>query len=609
MTSINGVVATLASFLFLAAGAIGSPSHTFGWKGRDFLLDGKPFQIRSGEMHYSRVPREYWHDRLKKMKALGLNTVASYMFWNVHEPEPGHFHFTGNDDVAAFVKAAQEEGMYVLLRPGPYACAEWEWGGYPYWLANIPDIKVRTQDPRFIEACKRYLTQVGKELAPLQITHGGPILMVQVENEYGSFGNDKVYLGEIRDMLKGAGFDVPLYTVDGSDDPMLHGGTIDGVLACVNFGEDPADNIAKLAKYRPDQPLMNGEFYPGWFDQWGGQHYQSGPETKAKDIEWMMEHNVSFNLYMVHGGWTPGFMNGANSDSGHYHPQVSSYYDDTCIDDTGQITQKGVAFRNVIEAHLPAGESLPPLPASVGVEFRKDAQPMLEQAGLFDNLPEPIKSDMPKTFEELHQPYGFVLYRTHVNDSGRKLQLPDLQDRAIVYVDGVEVGILDRRLKQTELELHDGSQSSTLDILVENLGRINYGREIQGERKGISQALIDGTPLKGWLIYKLPMTDLSHLKFGTTKAKGPTFYRANMERQAGDQSDVLFDMRDWHKGSVWLNGRNLGRFWHIGAQQTMYAPGPWFKGGQNEVVIFDLEGMENPAIKTTGQMIWEQHGE
>ncbi len=584
--------------LVLAVASISAAQHTFTTTGEQFKLDGKPFQIRSGEMHYSRVPRPYWRDRLRKMKAMGLNTVGTYMFWNVHEPEPGKFHFEGNDDVAAFVKDAQADGMYVLLRPGPYACAEWEWGGYPYWLANISDLKVRSRDPRFLVACKRYLEAVAKQLAPLQITKGGPILLVQVENEYGSYGNDMIYKEFIRDTLKGSGFDCPLYTVDGPSESMITGGTLPDVFAAVNFGGDAEGAFKELAKYRSGQPLMCGEFYPGWFDQWG-QGHSLVPLGDLKDFEWMMSHGVSFSMYMVHGGWTPGFMNGANVDGGNYHPQTNSYYDDTCIDDAGRLTAKFDAYRAVITKYLPSSEKPTEKPlaaATIGIpriEFT-------ECAALVDNLPKPVASSRPLSFEELAQPYGFVLYRHPVPPGTAYLELGNLQDRAVLFRERV---VIDRRLNERAKSLT--IDSGQLDILVENLGRVNYGKEIVGERKGITGGVFwDHKEVVGnWLNYQFPMSDLKGLRFSKTMKSGPAWYRASFD--LSNVGDTFLDMRNWNKGVVWVNGHNLGRYWRIGSQQSTYVPGCWLKKGRNEIVLFELGDVQDKTVKGVTDPIWE----
>ena len=593
--------------IFLLAVAASAQVHTFTTTGDHFLLDGKLFQIRSGEMHYSRVPRPYWRDRLLKMKAMGLNTIATYMFWNVHEPEPGHFHFSDNDDVAAFVKTAQSVGMYVLLRPGPYACAEWEWGGYPYWLANIPDLKVRSSDPRFLDACSRYLNEVGKQLAPYQITKGGPILMVQVENEYGSYGNDKQYLGFIRDTLKHSGFDCPLYTVDGPSDSMIQGGTLPDVFAAMNFGDNPQGAFQELAKFRTGQPKMCGEFYPGWFDQWG-QGHSVVPLGDLKDFEYMMANGISFNLYMVHGGWTPGFMNGANVDGGDYHPQTNSYYDDTCIDDAGRPTKKFYAYQAIIKKYLPVAEKLPSLPAPIPaisvpkIEFKM-------ASSLMNDLPQGVGSDRPLTFEELHHPYGFVLYVAPIPSGDGTLELRDLQDRAIM-LDLTQT--LDRRKHESTIKFHAGSGKSKAEpygILVENLGRVNYGKDIVTERKGVAGGVYwNGKEITGpnlWLNIPIDLSDPDDITYSSKETGPPAWYRAYFSLDK--TGDTFLDMRNWNHGVIWVNGHNLGRYWHIGPQQTTYVPGCWLKKGRNEIVIFETGDVKDKSVVGVTEPIWEDH--
>lgn len=593
-------VLAITAFALIAAIVGAAPKHTFTWANGQFLLDGKPFQIRAGEMHFSRVPREYWHDRLRKLRAMGLNTVGTYMFWNVHEPEEGKFNFSGNADVAAFVRAAQEEGLWVLLRPGPYACAEWEWGGYPYWLANIPQLKVRSNDPRFLDAVHCYLREVGKQLAGLQIGHGGPILLTQVENEYGSYGSDKLYLGDIRDALRRSGFDGQLYSVDGAW--ALKGGTLPDVLPAVNFGDNPEGAFKDLQAFRPNVPNMNGEYYPGWFDQWGNPHSVTPLDRSVKDIEWMMERGASFSLYMVHGGWTPGFMNGANVDDGHYHPQTPSYYDDTCLDVSGRPTEKYRALREVILRHLPQGETTPAPPIDAPAIILPPIE-LNESAALFDHLPRPVKSDRPLSFEELHQAYGFVLYRTRlVRAFSGPLVLEGLQDRATVYADGRLSGVIDRRMGSVPLRV-DLPAGATLDVLVENLGRVNYGKEILGERKGFSQARLGSLDLNGWRIYKLPMSSVKAIRYGSKPANGPSYFRGSFD--VATLGDAFLDMRGWNKGVVWVNGHNLGRYWRIGAQQTIYVPGCWLKKRSNELVVFELDPTGQTAVPTVDHMIWD----
>ncbi|HWD41274.1 MAG TPA: beta-galactosidase family protein [Fimbriimonas sp.] len=578
--------------LLLLAGAVlaisSPPKHTFRAEGSQLLLDGKPFQIRCGEMHYPRVPREYWRDRFKKMRAMGLNTVCTYAFWNLHEPKPNQYDFSGNNDIAEFVREAQQEGLWVLLRPGPYSCAEWEWGGFPYWLARIPNIKVRTSDPRFVKAATDYLHHLGEQLAPLQVTHGGPILMVQVENEYGSFGSDMTYKRSIEKALKDAGFDTQLYTADGPSDSMLAGGTLPDVLPVANFGGDPAGAFKELEKFRPGTPKMCGEFYPGWFDSWGKPHAHTSTEALAKDIETMEDEKASYSLYMVHGGTTFGFMNGANWYDNGYWPQTTSYDYSTTIDEAGRPTDKFYAFRKVVQAHLAPGEILPdPPPAQPVISIPPiDMKPT---EALFDIIGKPVKSEQPKSFEDLDQAYGFVLYRTYLKEPIKgSIEFQDLRDRAQIFVDGGAVGTAYRGDKPQKFDL-DAPEGSRLDILVENMGRINYGPRLIGEHAGLGPVLADGKPISGWEMYKLPFDEApaQTAPAHTIMPGVPAVFKGTFN--LSETGDTFLDTRAWTKGVAWINGHNLGRFWSEGPQQTLYVPGPWLKKGENELIVLELE--------------------
>jgi len=593
---------------FLWAGGNGAASpavkapHTFGWKGEQFLLDGKPFQILSGEMHYARIPRAYWRDRLKKLKAMGLNTVSTYMFWNFHEPRPGEFDFTGRRDVAAFVRTAQEEGLWVMLRPGPYSCAEWDFGGFPAWLLATPDIRVRSTDPRFLKAARRYMLHVGVELAPLQITRGGPIVVAQVENEYGSFGSDKVYMNAIRKMIVDAGFEVPLFTADGPLPRMLSGGTLPNVLSFINFGSDPAKQFDLFAKFRRNVPRMCAEFYPGWFDHWGEIHHRGNNQNLMEGVTWMLENGVSFNLYMFHGGTSFGFMNGANYGDA-YQPDVTSYDYDAPLDEAGQPRAKYFDLQKLIKQHSPA-ESLPALPPPLPV-IEIPRFELTESASMFDLLQEPIRSEKPKVMEFVGQSYGFILYRWYVErPTAGKLQITKMSDYAVLYQGQDKLAELDRRFQQDTVDL-ELAPAQALDILVENMGRINYGPHMVNDRKGITEKVtLNGKELKNWEIYPLPLSDLSGLRFSPKTKRGPRFYRETF--QLDSIGDTFLDMRGWGKGHVWVNGHHLGRYWKIGPQQTLFLPGAWLQTGTNEIIVLEIEeggaqsvqGLKNHVYET-----------
>jgi beta-galactosidase len=577
-------------------------AHSFGYQGEQFLLNGKPFLVISGSMHYPRVPRPYWRDRMRKIRALGLNTLCTYVFWDLHEPEPGKFDFTGNLDVASYIRAAQEEGLWVLLRPGPYVCSEWDFGGLPPWLLSDSHLKVRTSDPRFLDAAAKYLKQVGTQLAPLQITRGGPIIMAQVENEYGSFGHDHVYMNAIRQAIRDAGFEIALYTSDGSEKSELEGGTLPDLPAAINFGQgDPAPEFAMFAKSRQGVPRMCGEYWDGWFDHWGEKHHVTSPEEAAQGLDWMLSRGISANLYMVHGGTSWGFMSGANFD-GNYQPDISSYDYDAPLDEAGRPTRKFSLIREVIEKRLPAGERLPALPAPLPV-IEIPRFELRERAALSGLLGKPVHSQDPLPMESLGQSYGFVLYRTRVSKTVKGLlDIGDVRDYAIV-LQGIRIlGVLDRRLKQHSLQVELAGEE-TLDILVENMGRVNYGPRMVDDRKGIvGQVSLAGSVLTGWENYALPLADLSALRFSASDLEGVAFLRGQFELST--LGDTFLDMRGWGKGYAWVNGHNLGRYWKIGPQQSLFLPSPWLNRGINRVVVLDLEPAAHRTLRGVKDPIW-----
>ena len=577
--------------------------HTFGWQGEHFLLDGKPFQIISGDMHYARVPRQYWRDRMKKMKAMGLNTLTTYVFWNLHEPRPGQFDFTGNLDVAEYVRTAQQEGLWVIVRPGPYVCSEWDFGGLPPWLLATPGMKVRSADPRFLQAAEQYMKQVGQQLAPLQITRGGPVIMVQVENEYGSFGSDKTYLNAVRQMISSAGFDVTLFTSDG-DANQLAGGTLPDVLAVINFGagDSPEKKFAVFDKFRQHVPRMCGEFWVGWFDSWGEQHHTMSAKKAADGLDWMLSRGISVNLYMFHGGSTFGFMNGANKYE-RYQPIISSYDYDSPLDEAGRPTEKFFTLRDVIKKYLPAGIALTELPAPLPmIEIPRFE--LKESASLFSTLGSPIRDERPRSMEEVGQNYGFILYQKKLEHPvNGTLEITEARDYALVYQGDKRLGMLDRRLKQSSLNV-ELSATAPLDILVENMGRVNFGPNMVTDRKGITEKVtLSGEELRDWQIYPLPLTDLSRLKFSAAAKPAPAFYRGMF--QLSLRGDTYLDMRGWGKGFVWINGHNLGRYWRVGPQQTLFVPSGWLKMGRNEIIVLDLEEARSRYVQGTKELIFE----
>lgn len=580
----------LGVFALVRAACLAQPLsdvHTFKVAGNHFELDGKPFEVLSGEIHYTRVPRIYWRNRIRMARAMGLNTIATYVFWNVHEPRPGNYDFTGQNDLAAFIKIAQEEHMYVLLRAGPYSCAEWEFGGFPAWLLADPHMQtaLRSNDPAYMVPVERWMKRLAQEVAPLQIGLGGPVLAVQIENEYGNFGGDQAYLDHLHRIFVDDGFTHSLlYTVDPSK--ALTRGQIDGVYSGVNFGTGRAGAALDiLERVRPGQPLFATEYWPGWFDLWGHPHETRPTPPQIADLETILSRGASFNLYMAHGGTSFGFMAGASESTGAYRGNVTSYDYDAPIDEAGHPTPKFFAYRDVIlkythEKPLP----IPPVPPVIAVP----SFTLTRTESLWNTLPRATVSDAPKTMEQIGQAYGLILYRTHLKQAAENqtLTLEHMQDFAVIYVDGEQIGTLDRHYHQNQLAI-TAPAGAKLDILVENMGRLNSTKHMRDETKGIHDALLGGQPLRGWEIYPLPMDPTPHVR-STAKSfvAGPHFAEGVFTLKS--VGDTFLDTRALGMGAVWINGHALGRFWNIGPQATLYVPGAWLKKGKNDVVIFEL---------------------
>ncbi len=579
-----------------------SAPGTFTVQDGQFLLNGKPFQIISGEMHYARIPRDYWRDRFRMAKAMGLNAVTTYVFWNAHEPRPGVYDFSGNLDVAEFIREAQQEGLYVILRPGPYACAEWEFGGFPAWLLKDHSTIVRSRDPKFMEPAARWIHRLGQEVAPLQIGNGGPIILVQVENEYGSFGNDHAYMEDIRRMLVEAGFTrSQLYTADGADE--VAAGSLPDLPVGINFGGGDAgaaqEEFAKLKKLRPNGPYFNSEFWDGWFDHWGGKHGMTNAASEAANLDWMLRQGYSVSLYMFHGGTSFGWMNGANSDGKNYEPDVTSYDYNAPLDEGGRPTPKYFSFRDVIAK---AFRITPPAVPTVAPATKIPEFKLEEAVSLWKVLPEPVHSEQVLSMEDLDQAYGYILYRKQLDGPVEgDLVLDELHDYAQIYLDGRSIGSLDRRLAQNHVPLKVPADGARLDILVENSGRINFSLMLRGERKGITkQVTLGGKPLLGWEIYPLPMTDPPKLALASKSCIGPCFFIGAV--RVDERADTFLDTSAFSKGALWLGGgkQPLGRIWNIGPQQTLYVPGPYLLShrGFESIVVFELNSSDVPYTLT-----------
>ncbi|MBB5351687.1 beta-galactosidase [Haloferula luteola] len=583
---------TLATALLSAVPAPAA-DHTFEIGKKDFLLDGERFQMRCGEIHFARVPKEYWRHRLQLCKAMGLNTVCAYLFWNLHEFEEGTYNWSGQADAVEFCKLAQEEGLWVVLRPGPYACAEWDGGGLPWWLLKKEDIALRSRDPDFLAATQRWLAEVGRVLGPMQVTHGGPILMAQVENEYGFYGKDAEYMGELRQVMIDSGFDIPLFNCNPRWN--LRDGYRDDLFSVVNFGSDPAGSFEELRKIQKDGPLVCGEFYPGWFDTWGAPHHLGNLDQNLADLDYMLKEGASFSIYMAHGGTSFGMWAGADRP---FKPDTSSYDYDAPISEAGWIGDKFDKTRALMKRYLLPGETLPDPPAAMPVisvpEFT-----FSEVAPIYDNLPKPVMSDTPKFMEAYDQGHGAMLYRTKVPAGpSASLELDQVHDFAWVRLDGKNVGIMDRRSRRFKVVLPPRDQEAVLDILVHTMGHVNFGKEIH-DRKGISgDVRLGGESLKGpWGAYSLPLDDsmLASLKWqpATGAPEGPKFWRSTFSLEKA--ADTYLDLRSWGKGVIWINGHCLARYWNIGPTQTAYVPGPWLQEGDNEIIILDLVGPEKAS--------------
>jgi beta-galactosidase len=584
----------------------GSLGHTFVISTNDFLLDGKPFQIRCGEIHAPRVPREYWRHRLQMARAIGLNTVCAYLFWNLHEPEPGHFNWSGQADAAAFCRIAQEEGLGVILRPGPYACAEWEMGGLPWWLLKHEDIRLRTRDPRYLAAAQSYLREAGRVLGPLQITKGGPIFMVQVENEYGFFGKDAEYMGAMRQALLDAGLDVPLFACNPPN--ALKNGYRPDLFPVVNFGSDPAGGFRALRAILPQGPPMCGEFYPGWFDTWGAPHHTGKTDAYLRDLEYMLKAHASFSIYMAHGGTTFGLWSGCDRP---FKPDTSSYDYDAPITEAGWTTEKFFKTRELFANYLLPGETIPEAPPRNPVIAVAPFE-LRECAPILANLPMPVIDPRPRSMEMYNQGYGCILYRTELpaGPAGR-LEAAAIHDFGYVFCDGRRIGITDRRNGSYRVGVPARTKTTVLDLLVEPMGRVNFGPEVH-DRKGI-RSPVNFTPangaateLTGWSVFSLPLDApmLGGLKYGSPGAGAPAFWRGHF--RIAKPGDTFLDLRLWGKGVVWVNGHCLGRFWNIGPTQTAYAPGPWLKPGENEVIVLDLLGPEKPQMASLEHPLLDQ---
>ncbi len=586
-----------------------------------FLLNGEPFIVKAAEVHYPRIPRPYWEHRIKMCKALGMNAVCIYIFWNIHEQAEGQFDFTGNNDVAEFCRLAQKNGMYVIVRPGPYVCAEWEMGGLPWWLLKKKDIKLRERDPYFMERVKIFEEKVGEQLAPLTIQNGGPIIMVQVENEYGSYGEDKPYVSEIRDCLRGIyGKELALFQCDWSSNFEKNG--LDDLVWTMNFGTGAnIDNqFRRLGELRPDAPKMCSEFWSGWFDKWGARHETRPAKDMVDGMDEMLSKGISFSLYMTHGGTSFGHWAGANSPG--FAPDVTSYDYDAPINEWGLATPKFWELRKMMEKYN-GGKKMPavpkaPMPIITIPKFElKEFAPLMYANGGLNT--DGNADDL--TFEAHNLGWGYTAYYTMLPELPVSSVLTaEFHDFAQVFIDGKYIGKIDRVKNEKSLTIPPTKAGSLLVIVVEAMGRINFGRAIKDFKGIVGNVTISSKvgkhdvtySIKGWEKYfvndKYETALLALRRASATEnneyiegfkedAKmmgGRGYYRGYFN--INKVGDTFLNFETWGKGQVYVNGHAMGRIWSIGPQQTLYIPGCWLKKGKNEVIVLDVVGPKEPVV-------------
>ncbi|WMW81510.1 beta-galactosidase [Undibacterium cyanobacteriorum] len=616
--SITGL-SLLAPAQWIQPAAAAQQRFSFAKDSNQFLLNDQPLQIRSGEMHPARIPKAYWLHRIQMAKAMGMNTIAIYVMWNYHEVKQGQFDFKSeNRDIVHFIKLCQAEQLHVILRPGPYVCAEWDLGGIPAYLLADEDCVLRANSqraPRYMQAASRYIAHLAKLVRPYMLTQGGPILMVQIENEFGSYGNDHAYLEELRALWIKHGIDGPFYTQDGYDQLMQNKTNLAGAAIGLSGGESA--DILKTRKNYPDVPVLSGELYPGWLTHWGDPVMQGKEVDMSRALKEMMDAGQSFNFYVIHGGTNFGFSAGANTEKGEYQPDVTSYDYAAPINEQGLATANYHRYRTIISESL--GAALPPIPKPIKTLKESMNRPLQAQyfTSIWHHLPPAQPYARPPTMESMGQDSGFVLYQTTLKEANQSVQINELHDYALLHVNRqYQAGISRAKCPATlypDAKLYTHRQEITLkhsanaelSILVEAMGHINYGRSLI-DRKGIvsevfarSSQEAAARPLKDWRVHRLPFDTrfISSLKstaqHGAPQQHG-NFFKVELSLQ--ELGDCYLDMHEWVKGLVWVNGHCLGRYWRLGPQHRLYCPSVFLKKGKNEILMFDLHFLEAPPI-------------
>lgn len=568
---------------------------TFSISKEDFLLDGEPFRILSGSLHYFRIPRAYWKDRLLKMKACGFNTVDIPVAWNCHQPDEETFDFSEQNDLEAFIELTAELGFYAIVRPGPYMGLDWEFGGFPWWFLKYDDLDVRCMNERYIAFVDRYFDELIPRLASHQITRGGNVILVQVENEYGSYGDDKEYMKYIADGIKNRGIEVPLFTADGTDDHMLLNGGVDGIYKAVKFGANGERHFEALKYFQPEGPLFCSEFWNGWYDEWEYKHYQRAPKDAAVAMSRTLKCGASMNTYMFCGGTNFGLMNGANCDY-EYKSVTSSYDNDALLTESGAYTRKYKLMKELLSKYTAIPAEIEMEPEVQKVRYGKVQ--FTHFANLFDNLDvlsTPVRSKNPMSMEKYGQGYGLILYRKMINGPRdyMPLVINEVHDRAKIYVYNKFYADQNRNDEPSVVEVRVPEEGLDLSILVENMGRVSFGHKLRDPKGITGNVRLGQTFVYNWDVYPLPLDDISEVNYTPAETfeykEQPQFLKAQFIIEE-DPCDTFIKLPELNKGFIFINGKPLSRYWEKGPQRSAYLPACWLQKGINEIAVLELDG-------------------